>query len=62
MEDEKMNLFDIKLAHLKEALEKRGHAPFFVGYQCGLVMAGHRGIELHDDTCNIITSSEWLSL
>jgi hypothetical protein len=53
---------DTKLTFLKKSLEERGHSPFFIGYQCGLVMAGHRGKELHDDTCNIITSVEWLSL
>ena len=27
-----------------------------IGLQCGFLMMGHRGSELHDDTCHAITA------
>ncbi len=45
-----------------EKLKVYGHGAMFVGYQLGLVVAGYKGVELHDDTCNIITSAEYLAL
>lgn len=49
-----------KLMVLKQRLEElHPGKDFFIGYQCGLVEAGHRGPELHDDTCSIICSDEY---
>ncbi len=52
----------IKITLLKKKLEELGHNAFFVGLQCGLVKAGHKGADLHDDTCAVITSQEYLEL
>jgi hypothetical protein len=45
-----------------EKLKIYGHGAMFIGYQLGLVVANYKGVELHDDTCNIITSVEYLAL
>jgi hypothetical protein len=39
-----------------------GHGAMFIGFQLGLVVAKYKGVELHDDTCNILTSTEYLAL
>lgn len=51
-----------KIAYLIDHLKDMGHSDLFVGIQVGLVIAGYKGIDLHDDTCAIITSSEFLNL
>jgi hypothetical protein len=53
-----------KLSYLKDKLTAyfnptTDNEKFFIGYQCGLVMAGHIGKDLHDITCAIITSDEY---
>lgn len=43
--------------YLRVELQKlHPHNDMFVGYQLGLVEAGYKGVNLHDDTCKIITS------
>ena len=52
-----------KMAYLKEELTKRHPGKeFFIGWQCGLVDAGVRDSRLHDDTCAIITSDNFLKM
>ena len=51
-----------KIAYLIEHLKEMGHSDLFIGIQVGLVMAAYRGVDLHDDTCAIITSSEFLTM
>lgn len=47
--------------YLRSELLKRGHNEYYCGFQCGLVFAGYHGEALTDDTCAIITSSEYIA-
>lgn len=49
-----------QVMYIKQRLIEYGHtSEFFLGFQIGLVLGGYRGIELHDDTCKIITSNDY---
>ena len=50
------------IMYLRKQLKKRGHNDFYIGFQCGLIAAEYKGSLLTDDTCNIITSNEYLKL
>ena len=52
-----------QITYVISKLKMFGHTnDLFVGIQIGLLMAGYRGVDLHDDVCSIITSTEYLTL
>jgi hypothetical protein len=52
-----------RISYVIAKLKLFGHTDnLFIGIQIGLLMADYRGGDLHDDTCAIITSAEYLAM
>jgi hypothetical protein len=53
---------DRRIALVRSELIRMKHSPMLVEHQLGLLSTGYRGVDLHDDTCAIITSEEYLAI